>query len=130
MISALMCLALNIYFEAAVESIPGKWAVGQVVINRVESRRYPDTICKVIKQYKQFSWYWDGKSDKPDKKSKAWKDSYKVAEILIYNRYNDIHDFSEGASHYYNPNIASPNWQNSGKLTTVIGNHVFRRLKL
>lgn len=35
MITASLCLALTIYFEAAGESVPGKWAVGQVVLNRV-----------------------------------------------------------------------------------------------
>lgn len=127
MITPALCLALNIYFEAAGESIPGKWAVGQVVLNRVESTRYPDTVCEVIKQYKQFSWYWDGKSDKPKRHEQAWKDSVKVANILLYKHKNAMYDFSEGATHYINPNLADPKWQYSATVTTVIGNHVFMR---
>ena len=42
------CLALNIYFEAAVESTAGKLAVAQVTLNRVKSQQYPETICKVV----------------------------------------------------------------------------------
>lgn len=128
MITAALCLALNIYFEAAGEPVVGKWAVGQVVLNRVEDTRWPDTVCGVIKDHKQFSWYWDGKSDKPKKDSKAWKDSVKVANILLYKHKSPMYDFSEGATHYYNPNLATPNWRNAGTLTTVIGNHVFLRL--
>lgn len=129
MIDPLTCLAMNIYFEAATESVPGKWAVGQVVLNRVKSRHYPDTVCEVVKQRKQFSWYWDGKSDEPEYESKAWKDSKKVAVILLHKRDEEIYDFSGGACHYYNPNLATPSWRNDGVLTAVIGNHVFRKLK-
>lgn len=124
---ALLWLSLNIFFEAKGESIPGKWAVGQVVLNRVKSKRWPNTVCGVIKQSKQFSWYWDGKSDKPTK-GKAWEDSKKVAAILLRKQNDGIYDFSEGANHYYNPNKATPYWRNEGELTAVIGNHVFRRL--
>jgi len=126
-ITAFMCLALNIYFEARGESIPGKWAVGQVVLNRVEDKRFPNNICGVVKQHKQFSWYWDGKSDKPGV-NKAWADSKKVAKILLHKHRSAPYDFSEGATHYFNPNLADPYWRNAGELTTIIGNHVFRKL--
>jgi len=128
MITAAMCLALNIYFEASTEAIPGKWAVGQVVLNRVLDKRWPSDICSVVKEKKQFTWYWDGKSDVPNKKSKAWKDSVRVANALISRMQYDLYDFSGGANHYYNPNLATPHWRNAGELTAVIGNHVFRRL--
>lgn len=124
MTSAALCLALNIYFEAAGESIPGKWAVGQVVLNRVESTQYPNTVCDVIKQYKQFSWYWDGKSDKPKEHEQAWKDSVKIANILLKTR---VHDFSRGATHYVNPSLTDVRWQYEAQITTVIGNHKFMR---
>jgi cell wall hydrolase len=128
MITAALCLALNIYFEAAGESVPGKWAVGQVVLNRVVDKRYPNTVCGVVKQHKQFSWYWDGKSDRPKPHDKAWHDSKKVAQILLYKHKSPIYDFSEGATHYFNPHLANPNWRHDGRITTVIGNHVFLRL--
>ena len=84
------CLAANSYFEARGEPFDGKIAVAQVVINRVKSNKYPNTVCKVItegpvkeswktKKYPllpfeerkfyprrdrcQFSWFCDGKSD-------------------------------------------------------------------
>ena len=76
---ALMCMALNIYHEARNQSIVGQVAVAEVVMNRVEDSRFPDTICEVVKQavtYKntdkpvlhkcQFSWYCDGQKDEPD----------------------------------------------------------------
>ena len=61
---ALMCMALNIYHEAKNQSMLGQIAVGQVVMNRVEDRRFPNTVCEVVKQRKrgvcQFSWFCDG----------------------------------------------------------------------
>ncbi len=61
--SALMCLALNIYFEARSESFASQVAVAQVTLNRIESKKYPNDVCAVVKQPKQFSWYSDGKSE-------------------------------------------------------------------
>ncbi|MHA1835991.1 MAG: cell wall hydrolase, partial [Candidatus Odinarchaeia archaeon] len=114
-----MCLALNIYFEAKGESDVGKWAVGQVVYNRVYSPRWRDTVCEVIKQPSQFSWYWDGKSDKP-KHGKAWETSLGIARALVAIKGKGMYDFSGGANHYYNPNLASPPWRNDGELVAVI----------
>ena len=66
----LRCLAENIYFEARAESMKGKIAVGNVTRNRLESKKFPNTYCGVIKQgYRpgkrncQFSWFCDGKPD-------------------------------------------------------------------
>ena len=47
---ALMCMALNIYHEARNQSVVGQVAVAEVVMNRVEDSRFPDTICEVVKQ--------------------------------------------------------------------------------
>ena len=67
------CLAQNIYWEARNQSIQGMYAVADVTLNRVKDKRWPSTVCEVVKQRKnaggkwvcQFSWYCDGKSDTP-----------------------------------------------------------------
>ena len=70
--AALVCLALNIYFEARNQPTSGQIAVAEVTLNRVASRNYPNTVCGVVKQSNKngcaFSWYCDGKSDKPYEK--------------------------------------------------------------
>ena len=48
--TALMCMAFNIYHEARNESMLGQIAVGQVVMNRVWDKRFPNTVCEVVKQ--------------------------------------------------------------------------------
>ena len=114
----LECLALNIYFEAGVESTAGKLAVANVTINRKNSSDYPNTICSVVKEGKhyhdkkvdkkyplrdrcQFSWYCDGLVDKP-KKGRTWDTSLNVAEIALKKHYADILiDITDGSTHYH-----------------------------
>ena len=89
------CLATNIYHEARSESTIGKIAVAWVTVNRVNTERYPDTICGVVydavldskgnpKRHQcQFSWYCDGKSD--DIKNKdAWYEAVQIATLVYY----------------------------------------------
>ena len=80
------CLAMNMYHEARNQGTAGVLAVSAVVFNRVNDSRFPNTVCGVVEQgptrasWKdpkvrfpikhrcQFSWYCDGKSDKPHNK--------------------------------------------------------------
>ena len=75
---AIMCLAMNVYWEARNQSIAGQVAVAQVTMNRVASPDYPNDVCGVVHQHKQFSWQWDGKSDVP-KEDASWNKAQMVA---------------------------------------------------
>lgn len=114
----ILCLALNLYYEARSEPLLGQVAVTQVVLNRVKSDKFPDTICAVIRQRKQFSWYWDGKSDKPNE-TKAWVRSIEVATLVYHYQPKDI---THGALFYHATWICGEHWHD-GHLT--IGQHVF-----
>ena len=78
---AVMCMAMNVFFEARNQPIAGQVAVAQITMNRVASPKYPDTVCGVVNQYKQFSWYWDGKSDVPQNAA-AWDQAQIVAREI------------------------------------------------
>jgi spore germination cell wall hydrolase CwlJ-like protein len=121
------CLALNIYFEARSEPIDSQMAVAFVTLNRVESARYPDTICKVVKQKRgrtcQFSWYCDGKSDRP-RNYNAWRKAYGVAEIILELVHYSIIDFTGGATHYH-ADYVNPRWSGGLAFTRKIGSHLF-----
>lgn len=123
----LRCLALNIYFEARSEPKAGKFAVGHVVMNRVAHRRFPKSICNVIRQggYKrrhrcQFSWWCDGRSDKPRDVS-AWDESRRIA-AAIYTGTSD--DPTDGAL-WYHADYVKPNWRSDFQRGPKIGRHVF-----
>jgi N-acetylmuramoyl-L-alanine amidase len=131
----ILCLAQNIYFEARGESLAGQFAVADVVLNRVESRHYPNTVCGVVKQAKtrqgkiirnkcQFSWYCDGKSDEPTHMD-AWQRSMDVA-VAIY-KYGIHKGLTEGSTHYHT-NYVNPSWNKSMYLVGVIGDHIFFRM--
>ena len=135
--TALMCMAFNIYHEANNQSMLGQIAVGQVVMNRVEDSRFPDTVCEVVKQavtYKgtdkpvlhkcQFSWYCDGKKDEPNYDSKSWSKALKYAVVVLGG---DITlDFTDGATHYH-ATYVRPAWAKTKTRTTRSDRHIFYR---
>ena len=55
----------NIYFEAGNQSLSGKEAVALVTLNRMRASNYPDTVCGVVYQRKQFSWTFLKKNHNP-----------------------------------------------------------------
>ena len=131
----LECMSKNIYFEAAMESTAGKLAVAQVTMNRVNSKWYPNTVCKVVYQgrhYKsglpvknrcQFSWYCDGKLDDPPTGGSMWKDSREVARYVLSTP--DLMDITDGATHYHADYISSPRWADPRRKTAQIDTHIF-----
>lgn len=130
----LKCLAMNIYHEARGEPIEGQLAVAMVTMNRVYSGTYPDTVCKVVWQRRQFSWTHDGKPDRPED-VRSWKLAKKIADF-VYNKYQvysglsgGAMDLTKGALYYYAPKLVNPHWANHKEKTTEIGNHVFMRTK-
>ena len=130
------CLASNIYWEARNQPLLGKVAVAQVVFNRVDHNRYPNTICNVVKQTKfypsgridlhscQFSWYCDGKSDEP---KETWGFSYEEAFYLAVDFMEDRPlDITEGATHYHSTKV-NPNWADTLDKIVQIEEHIFYR---
>ena len=120
--TALLCLALNVYWEARNQSIAGQVAVAQVTMNRVESPRYPDDVCEVVYQRHQFSWYWDGKPDKP-LEPLAWERAIDVAGAVMAG---SVHKELEGVTHYH-ATYVKPHWSNAYAMVTQIDDHVFYR---
>jgi len=147
------CIALNVYYESRADNLAGKYAVADVVLNRVSDPRFEDTPCKVIReavmyeswktaQHKdlpdeeriyypkrnkcQFSWYCDGKPDEPQQQA-AWRD----AQIIAYNivQFNTFRGITEGATHYHatyvNPDWSLEEWRPVYHLIGRIGDHIF-----
>jgi len=130
----LECMSKNIYFEASTESTAGKIAVGQVVLNRKDSISFPNTVCDVIyegKHYKsgfpvrdrcQFSWYCDGKHDRPFR-GKLWENSVELAKFLLET--DDLVDITDGATFYHADYISAPRWTTTKIKTVTIDRHIF-----
>lgn len=120
--SEIDCLAKNIYFEGRSEPLEGQIAIGLVTLNRVSKDGYPGTICGVVKQYKQFSWYWDGKPDTP--KEKDVYEKIMIVAITMIATYNYTDDITEDATHYH-ADYVSPYWASSFTKVKKIGKHIF-----
>jgi spore germination cell wall hydrolase CwlJ-like protein len=122
------CLALTIYHEARGESQRGKLAVGYVVMNRTRSVRFPATVCAVVRQggpqyhHCQFSWWCDGRSDRPKDRA-ALRESLWLAEEIYHGCTRDP---TAGAL-WYHSTAVKPSWSKSFGPGKRIDRHVFYR---
>jgi spore germination cell wall hydrolase CwlJ-like protein len=130
------CLALNIYFEAKNQSLRGQMAVGIVTLKRVVDDRFPNDVCGVVththyrhangfpvRHMCQFSWYCDGKPDRPIE-PKAFQQAQRIASALL-DPESAIVDFTHGADHYHADYIEAPVWASKLLRVTQIDNHIF-----
>ena len=108
-------LSRIIYGEARGEPYEGQVAVGAVVLNRVRSSSFPNTIAGVIYQSGAFDAVSDGQINKtPNSTAK------KAAQDALNGW-----DPSKGAIYYFNPKTATNKWIWSRPMTVTIGNHRF-----
>jgi hypothetical protein len=118
----LECLAGAIYFESKGEPLPGQVAVGQVIVNRAKSGRFPTSYCGVVFPRSQFSFV-RGRALPPIPRSSAhWKTAVAVAHIVD----KDLHDAVAPKALFFHARYVSPGWKRMSKVATV-GNHVFYR---
>ncbi len=110
-----ICFALAVYWESRGEPLIGQMAVAQDVLNRIQDSRWPDNACGVVFQYKQFSFFSDGKSDRPTD-MKAWTLSLVIADLAV-NGY--LPDLVGDSTHYHNTTVA-PYWIDSMMFVTYI----------
>ena len=54
--TALVCMSYAIYFESRSEPIVAQLAVAQVIMNRVDDHRFPNTVCEVVTDGLRYSW--------------------------------------------------------------------------
>ena len=122
------CLAQAVYFEARSEPVEGQLAVAQVVLNRVDDRRYPSTVCGVVFQNKrmrnrcQFSFACDGRSDEPFER-RAWERAKKISHMATEGLWADV---TRHATHYH-ADYVDPHWSSAMLHTVSHGRHVFYR---
>jgi len=120
------CLATAIYFEARGEPVRGQVAVGQVILNRVRSPLFPETICGVVYQGQnqkgcQFSFACDGRSDMPRNDSQ-WELAQDIARQITAG---ELWLPEVGYSTYYHANYVSPRWVGGMNKIDKIGRHIF-----
>lgn len=124
-----LCLAQAVYFEARGEPLIGQVAIAEVILNRVASRRYPGTACKVVFQNKhmknrcQFSFACDGKTDRP-RNIASWEHSLKVVALVMAGERSGV---ARRATHYH-ASYVDPRWRKSLAKVGEVGRHIFYRV--
>lgn len=133
----LECLAEAIYFEGRNQTMPGMVAIANVILNRANSPKFPDTVCGVVQQGPmdgskitkgrcQFSYYCDGKSDSfpvndtpAEVRAAGWAGL--AAELVLYGAAPDL---SKGST-YYHADYVRPFWSKTFQKVAVVDTHVF-----
>ena len=120
------CLSTAIYFEARGEPVRGQVAVAQVILNRVRSPLFPQTICGVVYQGQmhpgcQFSFTCDGHTDTP-RNDEQWALAQDIAKKIMAG---ELWLPEVGYSTYYHANYVSPRWAGSMNKIDKIGRHIF-----
>lgn len=116
----LTCMAGAIYFEAKGEPLSGQLAVGEVILNRTKSGRFPKSICSVVTQPGQFSFVRGGRVPVIANNA-AYRTAVAVARVAMA----DAWDSPAPNAMYFHARRVSPGW----RMTKIaaIGNHVFYR---
>ena len=123
------CLSEARYFEARGETVKGQFAVAEVIMNRVKSGRFPNSVCGVInqgtgKKYQcQFTYTCDGIPERI-REPKAWERVGKVARAILDGR--APMNLTDGATHYHTTAV-KPRWSRTYTKTAAIGVHLFYR---
>lgn len=122
------CLSEALYFEARGETAKGLFAVAEVIMNRVDSAAYPNSLCGVInqgtgRQYAcQFTYTCDGKPENISEPA-SWNRVGKVARLLMDGAERNL---TSGATHYHTTAV-NPRWARVFPRTARYGVHIFYR---
>lgn len=117
------CMATNTYHEAGNQSMKGKIAVNNVVMNRVKDPRFPNTPCAVVYEKTggtcQFSWVCEGNKTIRNRQMYA-ASKYAAEQVYLKN----VGDVTNGAK-FYHATYVNPDW--GFKKIAQIGAHIFYR---
>ncbi|MEM9522513.1 MAG: cell wall hydrolase [Pseudomonadota bacterium] len=122
------CLSEALYFEARGESVKGQFAVAEVILNRVDSPLFPDTVCKVVNQGTgrkfacQFTYTCDGYPE-VIREHRAYRQVGKVARLMLDGAARSL---TSGATYYHTASV-HPKWARVFDRTVRIGYHLFYR---
>ena len=120
------CLKTALYFEARGESLKGQFAVAEVILNRVDSAAYPNSVCGVVGQGSrgscQFSYHCDGQGEAMHERGAADL-AGRIARVMLDGAPRGL---TSGAT-YFHSRAVRPNWANKFPRTASIGAHLFYR---
>lgn len=115
----LQCLAEALYFEARGEGAKGQRAVAEVILNRVDHPRFPQTVCGVVNQRGQFTYNKNARIRE--------KGTYaRVQKVALAALSGAPRTLTNGATYFHTPAVR-PSWSRRFERTVRIGAHIFYR---
>ena len=124
------CLAEAIYFEARGENVVGQYAVAEVILNRVDDKQFPNSVCDVVSEGAtklhscQFSYNCDGKPEYIND-LKSYERILKLANML----YDGTARLLTGGATFYHSRDVAPSWTSELRKTREIGRHLFYKVE-
>lgn len=115
------CLAGAVYFESKSEPLAGQLAVARVVMARAASKRFPNSLCGVVYQKRQFSFVRNGRMPRINKGHRQWRNAIAISKIALADAWDSK---MEGAL-FFHANYVKPRWRL--KRMGAVGNHIFYR---
>jgi len=115
------CLAGAVYFESKSEPLAGQLAVAKVVMERAKSSRFPDTLCGVVYQKRQFSFIRNGRMPRINKSHRQWRNAVAISKIAL----NEAWDSKMEGALFFHAKYVNPKWRL--KRMGSVGAHIFYR---
>ncbi|MGB1234485.1 MAG: cell wall hydrolase [Planktomarina sp.] len=123
-----VCLTEALYFEARGEILKGQFAVAEVILNRRDSRKFPNSVCRVVNQGTgrkfacQFTYTCDGRAERIGNR-RLYNRLGRIAHIMLSGGARQL----SGNATYYHTTAVRPRWGRVFRHTTTIGVHKFYR---
>lgn len=117
----LECMAKVVRHEAANQSRKGQRAVAEIILNRVRSGRFPDTVCGVVNQPGQF---FDIAAYNPSRGTKQWRTAVEVSREVLAGQGENV---AEGAYFYHAAYQAPTRFFRTRQQIMALEDHVFYR---
>ena len=121
------CSALAVYWEARGEGKESQHAIAHVILSRVADEGFPNTICGVVEQSREFpagscqlSWWCDGRRDEP-REREAWDRAKRIARDALLQPEDDP---TRGALYYHTKSV-KPEWRRDHGVVAQVGRHLF-----
>lgn len=125
MADPLTCLVAAIFFEARDQPLLGQEMVAHVIMNRVEHHAYPDDVCSVVYERRQFSFTHDGMSDDPGDYTTYYDRRAYERAVEVASQFLEGGTTEETTSTHYHAVSVAPGWARVFTIDGQVGDHIF-----
>ena len=124
----LLCMTCACYHESRGEPTRGKESVLKVILTRKASDLYPDTVCGVVTQRKQFSW-WPTKAGVAMSDEEPLSVCQEMSKTMLHQERTKLRDYSSRNFYglHFHSTSSAPDWSKGCRSIETIGDHVFYR---